>query len=244
MASRSRLSYQSVESKGGLFARKKDVQRKFKLVVTAQSLWELFETSKDPMGDILDLIDQSMKIAFTRLQPETDRDWPKVEQLLKFAFTNLPRAIRDLKRDMGETLTMYMRWNVRSVTDAQLNEIDAEVRSAISVLDYLLNVLDELDEGVHSYLKKADISRKEYIALSKDISASIQKVKKASRNELGGIYHLPEPLKPASKSQMVGERSRSRSVQSSSSRSVQSSRSRSKSKSQSAKGGRRMFRKK
>jgi hypothetical protein len=223
MTSRSRLSYQSIEAKGGLFARKKaTVKRQLETRITAQQLWETFESSKDPIGDILDLVDRTYRIAFTKFEVDTASDWSKVEKLLKFAFDNIPQAVRDLRDSLEPTINEYMRGDVRSVTAAQVREIDDEIRSAKAVVNYLLRVLKELNGGVESFLQKDTITMKEYHALAKDISASIRSVKASMRKEFGGVYSLSQPLKPLSESQIPryrskGSRSRSRSSDNSSS---------------------------
>lgn len=210
MASRSRLSYQSIESKGGVFAKKKPTyqQRKIQTRVSAQDLWEIFETSKNPAGEILDLVDRVLNVAFTKLEPETSADWPKVEQLLKYAFVKVPKALRDLRSEIGGAIDMHMRADVGTITASQMKEIDEEVKTAHAVLDYLLTVLEELQAGVEDFLSKEEITTQEYRALAKDISSSLRNVKSAMRQEFGGLYVLPQPLK-------LKSRSRSRSKQAS-----------------------------
>jgi hypothetical protein len=227
MASRSRLSYQSIESKGGLFARKKGtVKRQVETRITAQDLWDTFETSKDPVGDIFDLVDRTYKVAFTKLEPETSQGWPKVQKLLDFVWVRIPSAIQDLRNNLEPTLNEYMRGDVRSVTDAQLREINEEIRAAKAVLGYLVRAMKELNEGVEEFLQKDTITTKEYHNLARDISATLRNAKAGIRKEFGGVYSLPQPLKPLSESQIPGYRSRgSKNSKNSRSRSRSSDRS-------------------
>jgi hypothetical protein len=212
MASRSRLTYQSIESKGGFFARKKGtVKRQVETRITAQDLWDTFETSKDPVGDIFDLVDRTYKVAFTKLEPESEdprQGWPKVQKLLDFAWVRIPSAIQDLRNNLEPTLNEYMRGDVRSVTDAQLREINEEIRAAKAVLVYLVRAMKELNEGVEEFLQKDTITTKEYHNLTRDISATLRNAKAGIRKEFGGVYSLPQPLKPLSESQIPGYRSR------------------------------------
>lgn len=216
MASRSHLSYESIQADSkrfGLMAKKKTTsqsqKRKIETQVTAQDLWENFEKSSNPAGDILDIVDRALAIAFGKLSPETDEDWPKVEKLLKFSFEKLPKAIRDLRTEIGLAIDQHMRAQVTSVTPAQMKEIDEEVKTAKIVLNYLIEVIKQLEVEVHDFLSqprddvefaKGYIPLKEYRTLAKDISTAIRAVKGALREEIGKTYVLPKPLKLQSRS--------------------------------------------
>lgn len=127
-------SYEDVQRKGVLRKKKKvRVTVPESTVFDTDSLWELFQSSKDPAGDLLDTIEYYCDLALTKISYKKQA---KIERILNFLLSDLMQVLTEFHDDIRNFLASSVMKNASATAiDKETLRLQAYVAVVYETLD-------------------------------------------------------------------------------------------------------------